>query len=144
MPCLISHNVALTQFAGAGQRCIIALRYVTEDEQMNGRATMSNWGVRRERRDEERERRGGVKDEGEGGTVSMLSQWEQSEISITLTAACMHPSLQLTDIHFISTTTSFMFQSRSGTLLCGKDFLIVIISAASKWDIWCGCWRASV
>lgn len=74
MPCPVSHNVALTQFAGAGQRCIIALCYVTGDEQMNGRAATSSRGVRKERRDEERDRERGLKDEGGGGTVGTPSQ----------------------------------------------------------------------
>lgn len=68
MPCpLFPHNDTVAQLAGAGQRCIIALCYVTEDEQMISRGHVERW--RGEAREREREKRGRewLEDEGGGG-----------------------------------------------------------------------------
>lgn len=147
MPCPISHNVALTQFAGAGQRCIIALRYVTVDEQMNGRATTSSWGVRRERRDEERERREGWK---MGEKVGQSACWaNESKVKAPLLW-----QLRACTLLFDSQTSTsslrlrvLCFKVEAGLSSVVRTFNcdnICDVEAASKWNIWCGCCRASV
>lgn len=52
-------------------------------------------------------------------------------------------------VHFFFTTLLLMFESGSGTTLCGKDrfilrYLICDAQAASTCDTNCGCWRASM
>lgn len=93
--------------------CLVLCHRGWTDERMIGWAWMSIWGAKRKKeKGREKKRRGGLRETTsyrEGGMRKrvgdrVVSQWEQSETSISLTAACMHTSLLLaTYIHSITT-----------------------------------------
>lgn len=93
-----------------------------DQEETEGEFAIGGEGIRRREGWEMREKRS----EGGGGR-SVVCQWEQSEISINLTAACMHASLQLATCYLNPPhrcVLSFVYSSESRTSYRGRMFYL--------------------
>lgn len=85
---LVSHSVMWTQYAGFKQSYILALCYVIVDERMIGSGTIGNGVMNWKERGSARRGCGKERARRREG----WAQSGQSEISISLTAVCMHSS----------------------------------------------------